>query len=124
MIQIGALVQVLALIFLPFCTKLAHLIAVNSILGLAWGISLPATQAIITAEGRKTGLMGTIMSTLFLAQSLGMLLGPLLAGALFSLVDFRTIFYVGSGLVLSSLVPIFIYLRPTRSTSYGGQTKR
>lgn len=76
MIQIGAGVQALALILLPFSHTLASLLAVNIGVGLAGGIYLPALQAIITEVGREAKMMGTIMGSLFVAQSLGCLWGP------------------------------------------------
>jgi len=124
MIQIGAGIQALALILLPFCHTLDLLLAVNIGLGVAGGIFLPAIQAIITEVGREAKMMGAIMGTLFVAQSLGMSVGPLLAGALFGFVDFRVIFYVGSGLVVLSLVPVLVYLKPAEATSSAARPGR
>lgn len=125
MIQIGAALQAMSLCFLPFTKSLTGLLAVNLAMGLAGGIFLPAVQAIAVDLGRQAKTMGSVMSVLFTGQSLGMLVGPLLAGLLYENFGFTVIFWVGSGLALSSLAPVWLYLRSRpKATSSGVQSKK
>ena len=63
---------------------------------------LPSITAIAAIEGRELGI-GTTMSVLQSAMSLGMMAGPLVSGILADLFSLTPIFYVGSGISLIGL---------------------
>jgi len=117
LILIGALIQATCLSLLPLGRSLGPLLALNLGLGVASGIFMPALQAIVTSLGRLAGMIGAVMGLLFTAQSLGMLCGPMIAGALYEMAGFSTIFWVGGGLSVTSLIPLLVYLRPGQVSS-------
>jgi MFS family permease len=117
LIQIGALIQAGALCALPLSRSFPALLAVNLAMGLGGGISLPSVQAIATDLGRSARIMGTVMGVLFTGQSLGMLMGPLLAGFLYEHGGLNLIFWTGGVLALVSLVPVWLYLKPDREAT-------
>ncbi len=57
-------------------------------------LSLPASTALTVQEGRKFG-MGSTMSILMMAMSVGMGIGPLLSGVLADSLDINAVFYFG-----------------------------
>ena len=102
----GGLLAILAVLYLDRAESFGGLILANGILGLAGGVSFPAIMAFGVIEGRRTRAMGSIMGLLALGHSLGMLAGPVLAGALLEFFPFRIIFMFGA-IVLIAGTAIF-----------------
>lgn len=107
MILAAGVIQTAALALLPLARSLPELLAVNLGVGLAGGIAAPALQAVVTDLGRDAKMMGTIMGSVFTAQSVGMLIGPILAGSLFQFGQFGMIFWSNAALVILGLIPIY-----------------
>lgn len=114
MICIAGVIQAAAVFFMPLATSIATLIAVNLAIGLAGGIHAPAMQAVVTTEGRNAKMMGTLMGALFTAQSLGMLVGPIVAGLVYQSGNFLPLFWATSFLSLCGLVPVLMWVRDGR----------
>jgi len=68
--------------------------------GLGGGIAMPPLMAMAVIKGGETGLMGSVMSFLTLAHSLGMLFGALSAGIIMDFFDIRQSFQVASVIML------------------------
>ncbi len=71
-------------------------------------ISMPAATALTVEEGRKFG-MGSTISILMMAMSIGMAVGPTLSGVIADLVDVNAVFYFGgaAGLIGTGLFAWF-----------------
>ncbi len=118
LILTAGVIQAVSLIYLPLTDSMAGLLAVNLGIGLAGGIGAPALQAVVTELGRDAKMMGALTGALFTAQSLGMLIGPLLVGSLYQGGQFELMFWVTGGLVGAGLIPILVYLKPQRPIFY------
>ena len=79
----------------------------NGLFGFAGGISFPAIMALGVIEGRREKAMGSVMGLLALGHSLGMLVGPLLAGILIDLFSFEIIFISGA-VIMGAGTTIFL----------------
>ena len=99
MVTAGGVLAIISLLCLNYATSFNGLVIANGIFGLAGGISLPAIMALGIIEGRKTRAMGSIMGILTLAHSLGMLVGPLLAGIIIDVCSMETIFVTGAAIL-------------------------
>ena len=99
MVTAGGVLAIISLLCLNYATSFNGLVIANGIFGLAGGISLPAIMALGIIEGRKTKAMGSIMGILTLAHSLGMLVGPLLAGIIIDVCSMETIFITGAAIL-------------------------
>lgn len=99
MVTAGGVLAIISLLCLNYATSFNGLVIANGIFGLAGGISLPAIMALGIIEGRKTRAMGSIMGILTLAHSLGMLVGPLLAGIIIDVFSMETIFITGAAIL-------------------------
>jgi len=99
MVTAGGVLAIISLLCLNYATSFNGLVIANGIFGLAGGISLPAIMALGIIEGRKTRAMGSIMGILTLAHSLGMLVGPLLAGIIIDVFSIETIFITAGTIV-------------------------
>ena len=92
----GAILAVVSILYLNSASSFAELVLANGLFGLAGGISFPAIMALGVIEGRRTNAMGSLMGLLALGHSVGMLAGPLLAGALIDLASFGSVFILGA----------------------------
>jgi len=68
---------------------------------------MPALTAIVAIEGRDMGL-GTTMSVLQIAMSLGMIAGPLLFGVLGDAIGLRPIFFFGGLITVAGTIAFYV----------------
>ncbi|MEE9420476.1 MAG: MFS transporter [Desulfatiglandaceae bacterium] len=104
----GGILAVMSVLYLNRASSFGELVLANGILGLAGGISFPAIMALGVIEGRRTNAMGSLMGLIALGHSLGMLAGPLLAGALIGFTSFGTVFILGA-IILGVGTAVFIW---------------
>jgi MFS transporter, DHA1 family, multidrug resistance protein len=100
----GGMLAILAILCVDRAQSFGQLFIVNGMFGIAGGISFPAIMAIGVIEGRETRAMGSIMGLLALGHSIGMLIGPLLAGMLLDFFPFGTVFICGAGILMIGTV--------------------
>jgi MFS family permease len=60
--------------------------------GMSSAVAMPAATALSVEEGRRFG-MGSTMSIFFLAQSVGMAIGPIISGAIDDAFSINWVFY-------------------------------
>ena len=75
------------------------LFASNLAFGLGGGIAMPAVMAMTVIIGRQTRSMGTVIGLLTMGHSLGMLVGPILAGIIMDVSQLRFAFLFGTCVV-------------------------
>lgn len=92
----GGILGVVSVLYLNAAASFGELLLANGLLGLAGGTAMPSIMALGVIEGRRSKVMGGMMGFLALAHSVGMLVGPLLGGALIDLSSFEIIFSLGA----------------------------
>jgi DHA1 family multidrug resistance protein-like MFS transporter len=96
LVTAGGIIGVVSTLLLNAACSFSELAFAGGLLGLAGGISVPAVMALGVIHGRQSKAMGSLMGLLAMAHSLGMFVGPLVAGILIDLFDFETIFILGT----------------------------
>ena len=81
LVGIGGLVSALALFGFPWASGFWQLFFFNLLVGAAYGLAFPAHLALAIENARGSG-MGAMMSLLMFAHGLGMMIGPVLFGAI------------------------------------------
>jgi MFS family permease len=109
LITLGGILGALSLLLVQLANTFGELFLASGLFGLAGGISFPALMALGVIEGRRLQAMGSIMGLLAMAHSLGMLLGPLLAGVIIDLFSFGMVFIIGT-LILITGSSVFVAL--------------
>lgn len=99
MVVFGGTLAVFSILYLDSASSFGELVFANGLFGLAGGISFPAVMALGVIEGRRSEAMGAVMGLLALAHSLGMLMGPLMAGLLIDLFSFSVVFASGAAVI-------------------------
>ncbi len=92
----GGILAIMSILYLNIASSFFDIVLANGFLGLAGGISFPAIMAFGVIDGRRTKAMGSIMGLLAMSHSIGMLVGPILAGILIDLFSLGTIFIFGA----------------------------
>lgn len=82
--------------------------------GLGGGIAMPPLMAMAVIKGGKTGAMGSVMSLLTVAHSLGMMAGALSAGLVMDIFDVRHSFQVAGAVMLLGTLIFAACLRPQK----------
>lgn len=120
LIGLGGLLSALALCAFPWATSFWQLFFLNILVGATYGIAFPAHVALAMEQARGYG-MGTVMSLLMLAHGVGMMIGPVLFGAIARQWDLHSVFWSGGllNIVLIALCyPLTqkVILRPQSTT--------
>ncbi|MBN2336313.1 MFS transporter [Candidatus Bathyarchaeota archaeon] len=102
LIIVGGLVSVVGMVCFPFTHTFWQVMGARLIFAAGSALMTPAITAIAAIEGRGLGI-GTTMSVLQSAMSLGMMAGPLLSGVLADMFGLKPIFWVGSAISLIGL---------------------
>lgn len=102
-IVFGCLFQAAYLVATPFATEWWQLMTISALAGVRVALSTPATSAMIIVEGRQHG-MGQAVSMMATAMSIGMAVGPLMAGAIYDWKGIETVFYAAAVVVLVAAV--------------------
>ena len=116
LIIIGGVISAIGMAFFPFSKTFIHILGARLLFSLGSALMTPALSAIAAIEGREYGV-GTTMSVLQSAMSLGMMGGPLLSGILADMFSLKPIFYLGSGISFLGLV-MFLILQPRGKPVY------
>jgi MFS family permease len=86
------------------------------LVGIGGGISMPALMALAVLKGGQNTAMGSVMSLITMAHSLGQLCGATLAGLIMDYLSLRIAFPVGAGLVAAAT--LFLLLVPDREPAH------
>jgi len=114
LITIGGILAAVSIYYINISSSFGELLIANGLFGLAGGVSIPAIMALGVIEGRRIDAMGSIMGLMAMAHSVGMLIGPLLAGILLDLFSFSVIFICGA-LIPATGTFIFMLLQTAKN---------
>jgi len=104
LIAIGGLVAGGAIFSFIKVQSLLGLLLANTFFGIGGGIAIPSVMAMTVILGRRTHSMGSIMGLLTMGHSLGMLLGPILAGIMMDAFQLRVGFIVGTVVMVLGVI--------------------
>lgn len=106
----GGLVAALGVFLFYWAASFQALLAANILFGIGGGIATPALMALVVIKGNEYQAMGSIMSLLTMAHSLGMLTGSMAAGLMMDLAGLRQAFLLG-GALITAAVALFVFYR-------------
>jgi len=97
---VGSVIIILSMLSFGFADGFNDLLFSVTAFGIGGGISLPALSAMAVTEGKKMAALGSVMSLLTMAHSMGMLVGSLIAGLTMDYVDLSQAFPMGAVIML------------------------
>ncbi len=118
LIVLGGILAAVSVFLMQAARSFGELFLVSGLYGLAGGVCFPAVMALGVIEGRRTEAMGSIMGFLAMAHSLGMLIGPLLAGFVLDISSFTVVFSAGTLILVAGTLTFITMHRPSPSSSH------
>lgn len=109
LITLGGFTTVLSMLLFAYARRAWDLYVASIVAGLGGAVSVPAMMAMAVIIGRAEKSMGSIISFLTMAHSLGMMTGPILAGIMIDLFDMRMTFLCVS-VFMAMITMIFLPL--------------
>ncbi len=107
MVVLGGLVTTGAVHAFTFAGGFWDMFWASVVFGLGGGIAMPALMAAAVLKGSRSDAMGSVMSLITVAHSLGMLTGSLLAGVMMDCFQLRQAFFLGS-LIMAAGTLLFV----------------
>ncbi|MCP4669692.1 MAG: MFS transporter [Desulfobacula sp.] len=118
MIITGGIISTIGMILPYWSSSFSDLVAAVTIFGIGGGISMPAIMAYAVIKGDAKEAMGSVMSIMTMAHSLGMLTGSMAAGLAMDFLSLRLAFPCGTFIMLiGTIVFCFMRIRPACSSS-------
>ncbi len=104
----GNVLASLIIAVIPLTNGFGQLFTVLLIQGIMAAVTMPAASALTVEEGRRYG-MGSTMSIFFMANSIGMTVGPIVSGGIADWFNVGSVFYFGAiaGLIGTALFAWF-----------------
>jgi MFS family permease len=115
MVIIGGSIVSCAILSFVWATTFWNMVFAGLFFGIGGGVAMPALMALAVLIGTKTHAMGSVMSLINMAQSLGMLLGAMLAGLMMDLYQLRQVFPLGTVIMGVGVGLFFICTLPRKT---------
>ncbi len=100
----GGVLTAVAILLLGNAAGFWGMFVANVIFGIGGGISMPALMALAVVSGNETRAMGSVMSLITVAHSLGMLFGSILAGMVMDFFELQYAFFIGAAVMAAGIV--------------------
>ena len=114
LVVLGSLISLSFLALIPAMHSLWQLLVLSIFGALGGTLALPASSALTVEEGKKYG-MGAALGIFNMAMSVGMGVGPLIAGAFYDSWGIDSAFYFGAGVGLLGTGLFAWFTRPVKS---------
>ncbi len=105
----GGMICVIGMLVLTFSSTYQGLVTAVVVFGIGGGISMPSIMALAVIKGEKCQAMGSVMSVMTVAHSLGMLLGSMAAGLLMDIINLRFSFPFAMGIMVAGTLLFLLF---------------
>jgi DHA1 family multidrug resistance protein-like MFS transporter len=109
LIVTGGMVAAGAVLSFVYAKGFWGLFAANVSFGVGGGIAVPAVMAMTVIIGRHTDSMGSVIGLLTMGHSLGMLIGPILAGLMMDTLGLGLAFVAGTVILGFGIVLVILF---------------
>ncbi len=109
MVASGGVLSTIGMFLLFSSSSFLDLVIGVSIFGLGGGVSMPAIMGYAVIKGEEKKAMGSVMSIMTVAHSMGMLTGAMAAGVAVDFLSLRTAFLCGAGMMASGTAAFLIF---------------
>lgn len=114
MILVGGVFVAVAVLAYAWASDYLSLIFISVAFGLSGGAAMPAMMAVAVLKGSQMESMGSVMSVLTVAHSLGMFAGAVMAGLMMDWFELRVAFILGAGIMMMGTIAFWgmVYGQP------------
>jgi MFS transporter, DHA1 family, multidrug resistance protein len=110
MIITGGIISTIGMILPYWSSSFADLVVAVTLFGIGGGISMPAIMAYAVIKGDEKKAMGSVMSIMTVAHSLGMLTGSMAAGLAMDFLSLRLAFPCGTFIMVAGTFTFLIII--------------
>ncbi len=106
----GGLIVCISMFSFEWVKGFSDMVYANILFGMGGGMLTASLMAISVQKGHQTKAMGSVMALMTMSQSLGMMMGSLIAGWMMDVFELRQAFSFGSLVMLIGVIIFFICL--------------
>ena len=110
MIITGGIISTIGMLLPFWSSSFADLVVAVTLFGIGGGISMPAIMAYAVIKGDEKKAMGSVMSIMTVAHSLGMLTGSMAAGLAMDFLSLRLAFPCGTFIMVAGTFTFLIII--------------
>ncbi|MCP3874994.1 MAG: MFS transporter [Desulfobacteraceae bacterium] len=114
MILSGGVISTIGMLLPFFATSFYDLVTAVCLFGIGGGISMPAVMALAVIKGDEKKAMGSVISIMTVAHSLGMLTGSMAAGLAMDYLSLRLSFPCGTLIMAFGTILFLIFMDKTK----------
>ena len=109
MVIVGGIISALGILLPFFAESFSDLLFSVTLFGIGGGISMPAITALAVIKGDEKKAMGSVMSVITVAHSLGMLTGSLIAGLAMDFFSLKFAFPCGTVFMAAGTIAFLFF---------------
>ena len=98
------------MLLIPFAHTFMELLVLGLLIGVTWAVIMPAVTALAAAHGRESG-MASVLSTVNMGFSIGMIIGPITSGFIQDAFDLPSVFYFGGSTAVGGVLIFYLLVR-------------
>lgn len=110
LVALGSVVTSFGLVAVPFMRSFLSFLLLSLAIGGGGAVAMPAATAITAEIGQWAG-MGTSMGLFNMAMSVGMILAPLISGAVMDLLGLEAVFFVAGAIGFAGTALFYLLVR-------------
>jgi len=119
LVLLGSVVTSVGLLAVPLMRGFLSFLLLSLVIGGGGAVAMPAATAITAEIGQWAG-MGTSMGLFNMAMSLGMILAPLISGAVMDLLGLEAVFLVAGAIGFAGTILFYVLVRDLFTGNPGG----
>jgi DHA1 family multidrug resistance protein-like MFS transporter len=119
LVTIGGFMSGVAIFLVIPAQSVGGLFFANILFGIGGGIAMPSVMAMTVILGQRTHSMGSVIGLLTMAHSLGMSLGPILAGVIMDAFQLHISFIIGGAIMVFGVIATLALTRNFPSPAKG-----
>ena len=98
------------MLLIPFAHTFIELLVLGVLIGVTWAVIMPAVTALAAEYGREIG-MASVLSTVNMGFSIGMIIGPITSGAIQDTFDLPSVFHFGGSTAVGGVLIFYLLVR-------------
>ncbi len=99
-----------AMVMINSAATYAGLAGAVSLFGIGGGISMPSIMAMAVIKGHRKKAMGSVISLITMAHSLGMMMGSMAAGLAMDHAELAVVFPFGAGVMVVGGIAFYLFM--------------
>jgi DHA1 family multidrug resistance protein-like MFS transporter len=110
LILLNGAASAILMLLIPFAHTFIELLVLGLLIGVTWAVIMPAVTALAAEHGRESG-MASVLSTVNMGFSVGMIIGPITSGIIQDAFDLPSVFYFGGSTAVGGVLIFYLLVQ-------------